>query len=416
VTAVAGTGSPVVDPLDGLLDPTITPVPSAPPVIEATGVAKRYARVTSRSLVSLLSRRDAPTLAAVDGLDLTIRRGETVGVLGHNGAGKTTLLRLLAGVTAPSEGRVRVAGRIAPLISIGVGFHPELSGRENIVVNGSVLGLSRERLAELEPEIVAFSGLDDDVLDVPVKLYSSGMLLRLAFAVAVHTDPDVMLVDELLAVGDLAFQQRCLARMAELRAAGVTVVLVSHSVFTVREVCDRALVMSAGRLVFDGPVEEAVRVHQRLLGGSSSSAASASSEAAALLSDRVVVDEAGTTVGDLRPGDRYRLRATLTAQQELVDPHVMFTAYTEDGAIAYQMMSAVRRRHRTLAAGVRATIEVGFAAALRPGTYQLTLQVLGDEGRQVLAHDVDGAVVRVTGPSDPDVTGPAPLRVEVHPR
>ncbi len=413
MTALAGASSAVVDPLDGLLDPTITPVPGGPPVIEAAGVAKRYARVTSRSLLSLLSRRDAPTLAAVDGLDLQIRRGETVGVLGHNGAGKTTLLRLLAGVTAPSEGTVRVAGRIAPLISIGVGFHPELSGRENVVVNGSVLGLSRERLAELEPEIVAFSGLDDDVLDVPVKLYSSGMLLRLAFAVAVHTDPDVMLVDELLAVGDLAFQQRCLARMAELRAAGVTVVLVSHSVFTVREVCDRAIVLSAGRLVFDGPVEEAVRVHQRLLGGSSGSG---SSEAAALLSDRVVVDELGTIVGELRPGGRYRLRAALTAQRELVDPHVMFTAYAEDGAIAYQMMSAVRRRHRTLAAGERATIEVGFTAALRPGTYQLTLQVLGDEGRRVLAHDVDGAVVRVTGPAEADVTGPAPLRVGVHVR
>jgi ABC-2 type transport system ATP-binding protein len=399
------------DPLEGLVDPRVDPAPPDDPVIEAIGVEKRYPRTAGRTLAARLLRGRPEETAAVTGLDLRIGRGETVGVLGHNGAGKTTLLRLLAGVTAPSAGRVRVAGRIAPLISIGVGFHPELSGRENVVVNGTVLGLSRARLAEVEPEIVAFSGLPDDVLDVPVKLWSSGMLLRLAFAVAVHTDPDVMLVDELLAVGDLAFQQRCLARMAELRARGVTVVLVSHSVFTIREVCERAIVLSAGRVVFDGPAEEAVRVHQRLLGGD---AADAGSEAAAVLSDRVVVDGSGAAVGDLEPGGRYRLRATLSAQRPLVDPHVMFTAYAEDGAIAYQMLSAVRRRHRTLAAGERATVEVGFTAAARPGTYQLTLQVLGDEGRQVLAHDVDGAVVRVTGAADPDVTGPAPLRIGVH--
>ncbi|HMJ74960.1 MAG TPA: ABC transporter ATP-binding protein [Iamia sp.] len=404
----------VDDPLDALVDPTVDPLPgAAPPVIEAIGVDKRYARAVGRTFIARVLRGRSPEMAAIDGLDLRIGRGETVGVLGHNGAGKTTLLRLLAGVTAPSVGRVRVAGRIAPLISIGVGFHPELSGRENIVVNGTVLGLSRARLAEVTPAIIAFSGLADDVLDTPVKLYSSGMLLRLAFAVAVHTDPDVMLVDELLAVGDLAFQQRCLARMAELRARGVTVVLVSHSVFTIREVCDRAIVLSAGRKVFDGPAEEAVRVHQRLLGGD---AAESGSEAAAVLSDRAVVDGSGAVVGDLEPGARYRLRATLEARQELIDPHVMFTAYAEDGAIAYQMLSAVRRRHRTLAAGERATLEVGFTAALRPGTYQLTLQVLGDEGRQVLAHDVDGAVVRVVGAPEPDTHGPAPLAIGVRVR
>ncbi len=226
-------------------------------------------------LVGPIARLTRTAVLEVLGADFV----RTARAKGLRDAGKTTLLRLLAGVTAPSVGRVRVAGRIAPLISIGVGFHPELSGRENIVVNGTVLGLTRARLAEVTPDIIAFSGLADDVLDTPVKLYSSGMLLRLAFAVAVHTDPDVMLVDELLAVGDLAFQQRCLARMAELRARGVTVVLVSHSVFTIREVCDRAIVLSAGRKVFDGPAEEAVRVHQRLLGGD---AAESGSEAAAV--------------------------------------------------------------------------------------------------------------------------------------
>lgn len=404
--------------MSGLLDRPPSPtrsetVTGAPPVIEATAVDKRYTRVVSRSLLTLASRRRAPELAAIDGLDLRIGRGETVGVLGHNGAGKTTLLRLLAGVTAPSAGRVRVAGRVTPLISIGVGFHPELSGRENVVVNGSVLGLPRARITALEPEIVAFSGLDADVLDTPVKMYSTGMLLRLAFAVAVHTDPDVMLVDELLAVGDLAFQQRCLARMAELRAHGVTVVLVSHSVFTVRQLCDRAIVLSAGHKVFDGPVEQAVHVHQRLLGADAVHPASTGVTAPAVVADRVVFDAAGRPTEELQPGQRYTLRADLRAHQELVDPHIRFTAYTEDGAIAYQMISALRRRHRTLAAGDVARVEVDFAASFRPGTYQLTLQVLGDEGRQVLAHDVDGAVVWVTGGDDVDVHGPVPLAVEV---
>lgn len=403
--------------MNAVLDPPCPtpagPAVRAPPVIEVAGVDKRYTRVASRSLLARARRRRAPELAAIEGLDLRIGRGETVGVLGHNGAGKTTLLRLLAGVTTPSTGRVRVAGRVTPLISIGVGFHPELSGRENVVVNGSMLGLSRARIAEREPEIVAFSGLPADVLDTPVKMYSTGMLLRLAFAVAVHTDPDVMLVDELLAVGDLAFQQRCLARMAELRAHGVTVVLVSHSVFTVRQLCDRAIVLSAGRKVFDGPAEEAVHVHQRLLGADAVHHTSQDVGAAATLADRVVLDTAGRPVEELQPGQRYTLRLDVHAHQELVDPHLRFTAYADDGAIAYLMISAFRRRHRILSAGEVARLEVGFTAALRPGTYQLTVQVLGDEGRQVLAHDVDGAVVRVTGGDDVDVHGPVPLAVEV---
>lgn len=373
------------------------------PAIEACGVEKRYRRTAERTLVAALPGRPRPPeLTAVSDLDLRIGRGETVGVLGHNGAGKTTLLRLLAGVTAPTRGRVRVAGRVTPLISIGVGFHQELSGRENIAVNGSMLGLSRRRIRALEPDIIAFSELTG-VLDTPVKFYSSGMLLRLAFAVAVHTEPDIMLVDELLAVGDVAFQRKCLDRMADIRRRGVTVVLVSHSVFTIREVCDRALVMSGGRKVFDGPVADAVEVHQRLLG-----AAHGGGEAAAVITARAVLDREGRPVDELRAGQRYVLRCQLDVRAPVADPHIMFTAYAAGGAIAYQMLSAVRMRHRHLGPGERAPVEVAFTAALRPGTYQLTVQVLGDQGRQVLAHDVEGAVVRVVG-GDEHGQGPTPL-------
>lgn len=373
--------------------------------MELLGVHKVYRALAERSLVHALRRSPGTDVRAVQGLDLRIDAGEVVGVLGHNGAGKTTMLRLLAGVTAPSAGRVRVAGRITPLISIGVGFHQELSGRENVRVNGSILGLSPAELRSRFDEIVAFAGLDD-ALDLPVKFYSSGMLLRLAFAVAVHTEPDVLLVDELLAVGDLGFQQKCLSRMAEFREQGVTIVVVSHSVFTVRELCDRAIVLNGGTKVFDGPVGAAVDVHQRLLSGGG-----ADGVGPVQVLDRQVVDEHGATVELLRTGRRYVLRCRLAFRSPVENPHVRFTVYTGLGAIAYQFLTAVRRRYRRFEAGEEVELEVDFVARADTGAYHLTVQVLADEGRTVLAHDVDGVPVRVQGSDDP--TGIVDLRAAV---
>ncbi len=179
---------------------------------------------------------------ALRDLDLQIERGETVGVIGRNGSGKTTLLRLLSGVSAPTTGRLRVAGSIAPLIGVGVGFHPELTGRENVFVNGRLLGMSERQLRDRYDAIVDFSEIGD-AIDMPVKYYSSGMFLRLGFSVAIHTDPEILLVDEILAVGDIAFQLKCLERMREVQARGTTIVVVTHNLHSLDQIAPRTVVL-----------------------------------------------------------------------------------------------------------------------------------------------------------------------------
>jgi len=197
-------------------------------------------------------RRFYHEIRALDDVSFTIQRGETVGIIGENGSGKSTLLQLLAGTLSPSRGSCEVAGRVAALLELGAGFDPEFTGRENVYVNASILGLRRAEIDARFAAIAAFADIGD-FLDRPVKTYSSGMYVRLAFAVAVSVEPDVLLVDEALAVGDLRFQMKCLEHMRTLQARGVTILLVSHSVEMVRRFCQRCLWLDAGELVLDGP-------------------------------------------------------------------------------------------------------------------------------------------------------------------
>ena len=228
-----------------------------PAAIRVDGVTKLYRRMApgaklgtlkSALMDGTLTRGLTPqqSISALEGLDFTVRRGEAFGVIGGNGSGKSTLLKLVAGILRPTAGRVEVDGRVAALIELGAGFHPEISGRENVYVNGAVLGLSRRDVDRRLESIVAFSGLAD-FIDEPVKNYSSGMYVRLGFAVAVHTDPDVLLVDEVLAVGDEAFAHKCLRRIEEMLAAGRTLLFVSHSLDLVESLCDRVVWLDRGR-------------------------------------------------------------------------------------------------------------------------------------------------------------------------
>ena len=241
-----------------------------PSAISLAGVGKRYVKYDDAPmLVTRIARLRARTrrsqLWALRHADVEVQPGEFVGVVGRNGSGKSTMLRMLAGVTAPTEGVVRVRGRVAPLISVGVGFHPELTGRENVYVNGTVLGLSRAQIDRRLEEIVDFAEVGD-FIDTPVKFYSSGMFVRLGFAVAVSAEPDVLLVDEVLAVGDLAFQIKCYNRMLEIKERGTTIVVVSHNLNMVRTMCRRCLVLHDGGIRFDGATEEALSIYHRLLG------------------------------------------------------------------------------------------------------------------------------------------------------
>ena len=190
-------------------------------------------------------------------IDLEIRQGEVLGVIGRNGAGKSTLLKLLSRITEPTEGRISVNGRVASLLEVGTGFHPELTGRENVFLNGSVLGMHQSEIRQKFDEIVAFSEVEK-FLDTPVKRYSSGMYMRLAFAVAAHLEPEILIVDEVLAVGDVAFQKKCLGKMKDVAGSGRTVIFVGHNMSAVRALCQTGIVLGAGEILYRGSAEDAV--------------------------------------------------------------------------------------------------------------------------------------------------------------
>src|SRR5918996_769029 len=224
-----------------------------PPVAPAGRVARRR----------FFARREA--FWALRDATFTVPRGQTVGIIGPNGAGKSTLLKLLSGITAPTEGEIRLHGRLAALIEVGSGFHPELTGRENVFLSGAILGMRRADIARSFDRIVEFAGVGD-FIDMPVKWYSSGMYVRLGFAVAAHVEAQILLVDEVLAVGDEAFQQRCYRRIAELRDAGATVVFISHDLASVERLCPRVMLFRNGRVVFDGDSHTAVVEYRRSIG------------------------------------------------------------------------------------------------------------------------------------------------------
>src|SRR5688572_15263476 len=236
--------------------------------IEIANVSKIYRRFSHRKQFAtlksaLLSRslvrdlRPDETFSALTDVSFNVTKGQTLGVIGRNGSGKSTLLKLVAGITKPTTGTVKVNGRISALIELGAGFHPEISGRENVFINGIMLGLTKREITRRFDEIVDFAELQD-FIDAPVKNYSSGMYMRLGFAVAIHVDPDVLLVDEVLAVGDEGFTHRCLDKFAEFKRRGKTILLVTHSLGLVERFCDEALWMDAGQMQVQGDPKRVV--------------------------------------------------------------------------------------------------------------------------------------------------------------
>jgi len=201
-------------------------------------------------------------LWALRDVSFDVRKGEVVGIIGHNGAGKSTLLKILSRITDPSEGQVWFEGRMGSLLEVGTGFHPELTGRENIFLSGAILGMTRREIAAKFDEIVEFSEIGR-FIDTPVKRYSSGMFVRLGFAVAAHLEPEILIVDEVLAVGDAGFQRKCMAKMRDVSAAGRTILFVSHNMGSIQALCDRAVVLKNGRLVAEGPPSEAAALYLR---------------------------------------------------------------------------------------------------------------------------------------------------------
>jgi ABC-type polysaccharide/polyol phosphate transport system ATPase subunit len=362
------------------------------PALVLADAGKQYVKYddTPMLITSALrfrNRTHRSRIWAVRHVDLEVAPGECVGVIGRNGAGKSTMLQMLAGVTSPSEGLVRVRGRIAPLISVGVGFHPELTGRENVYVNGTILGLTRREIDQRLDAIIDFAEIED-FMDTPVKFYSSGMFVRLGFAVAIQAEPDVLLVDEVLAVGDLAFQLKCFDRMMEIRRSGAAIAVVSHNVNAVRKLCDRALVMHYGRPAFTGATPEAIALYHELLDEhrdpDEDDEDNTSDGRSVTVESLTLCDRGGTATGHVHSGDDVVVRMVTRFDAEVVDPLFGFSIVSERGVNVFSR-GVAGDLTRTYAAGERIVYEVRLQLPLAMGTYRLHAGITASDMQTVLA-------------------------------
>ena len=342
-------------------------------VLEKATRTFRVRRDRSRTLKELVVRRGRDdshaSVQALREVSLRISPGEAVGMVGRNGAGKSSTLACLAGIVPLDSGRAECGGRVVTLLELGAGFGPDFSGRENIYLSGALHGFGREEIAERMDDIVAFSELGE-FIDLPVKTYSSGMFLRLGFSIAAHLDADVMLIDEILAVGDESFQRKCFARIAERMEAGATLVLVSHDPSAIERVCRRVVVLDGGRVIFDGEVTEGLLHYHRLLGTESGASRSLRPAGGQRLevAELELLDADGRPRGAYRPGDALAVRMRLHAREEAERAMVALEVRSQRGELCFRTDTAIGT--------VEGEIEVSFEVsrlALLEGTYDVAV-------------------------------------------
>lgn len=416
--------------------------PSNAAALEVSGVGKTYflwATPASRLWVPLLHRaagwtRWWPGLSRVLGrqaeqrlhrhealrdVGFRLERGEALGIIGLNGSGKSTLLQIIAGVLPPSAGSVRVNGRVAALLELGSGFNPELTGRENVRVNAAILGLDPVQIRERMDDIVAFADIGN-FIDEPVKAYSSGMAVRLAFAVQVHTDPDILIVDEALAVGDAAFQAKAMARIEQILARGTTLLFVGHDLNAVRAFCQRAILLEAGRIVMEGDPEGVIeeyifRVHAKSV--ADSAAMPQRTETGFRSDDGAVLAAAfqdGATHLTLRHGGEVVVDVDLLVAPSLEDACCVIDVLDQRGV----PLTGKRIRLPARGAAGQMHLQVAFAAALQRGVYRLRLRLVlapGPDHSRVLSRYDSGLSFEVVDDCRETFTGlfPLPMRVLV---
>src|SRR5579859_5499823 len=346
-------------------------------LVDLDGVSKRYLLGQGRGargvLLDMLGQRDPrQDLWAVHDLSLCVRRGESVGLVGRNGAGKTTTLRLLAGISRPTRGHLATRGRVASLLNVGAGFHPELSGRENVLLNGVILGLSQKEVRARYDAIVDFAGLADVFMETPVKHFSSGMYARLAFAVAVHVEPDVLLVDEVLSVGDAAFQDRSLRRMLEFRDQGrAAVVFVSHNLAAIELMCQRAIWLDRGAVASAGPTAEVLTAYLDAVDDVGEARGDAY-----LTTDCVEVLDCRGKPSECLSGDEpFTVIVTGKALRDLVEPVFVVTIRGDHGPLFAGNMHIDGNWPPALSRGTF-RVECSFdKPGLAPGRYRVELKV-----------------------------------------
>ncbi len=364
------------------------------PSIAFNHVVKRY-RIGQwlpsirEALSSTNGKRADDYHLAVNDVSFALEPGEAMGIIGPNGAGKTTILKLLSGVTHPTSGQITIKGRFSALIELGAGFHPDLSGRENIFLNGTILGMPRSEIQRRFDQIVDFAGIDQ-FLDTPVKRYSSGMYARLGFSIAAHVDPDVLLVDEVLAVGDYAFQQKCYAHMDLLRQQGTSLIFVSHNMEAVRRVCDRGLVMYRGNNIYQGSAAEAVIAYSDAVRQAARDAqAEVPNEGG--LAERIMtfdaeiarvslMDQAGTPITVVPSGQAIRVAVDVRFNKPVAHPVFSFTIRTADGRIVYDTTTRWRELETPcFQAGEACRVEYDLDLPLLDGEFELGVDIASSD-------------------------------------
>ena len=360
----------------------------------------------------------APEHVALHPLSITLRRGEALGVIGANGSGKSTLLQLVAGVLSPSTGEVRTLGRVAALLELGSGFNPELSGRENIAINAALLGMDRDAIEQRLPDIIAFADIGA-YIDQPVKTYSSGMAVRLAFAVQVHLDPDVLIVDEALAVGDAAFQAKAMAKVDAILQRGTALLFVGHDLNVVKAFCHRALLLEHGRVAMEGLPDEVIteylyRTHQRRLAadGYTPRAGALERVADGFATERMRLREARINGVDhvaVQCGDDVEVRLVLDVAADIAHPLMIFDVMDARGL-------QLSGRRVPLAAGEGVAVRIRFKAALQQGVYRFRIRLLDSADvhqHVVLARHEGQPSFEVVDDSRERFTGLFPMAMDV---
>jgi lipopolysaccharide transport system ATP-binding protein len=370
--------------------------------IKAVGLSKRY-RIGSkreryktlrdqfsnifggpaRAFKSLLGKKNRPaeSIWALKDVSFEVGKGEVIGVIGSNGAGKSTLLKVLSRITEPTEGHAEVRGRVGSLLEVGTGFHPELTGRDNIYLNGAILGMRRADIERRFDEMVAFAGVDK-FLETPVKHYSSGMYLRLAFSVAAHLDPEVLFVDEVLAVGDAAFQKKCIGKMGDVAREGRTVLFVSHNMGAVRELCQRAIWLSGGQVEDDGPVEDII---QRYMRSATESTFSYVNPAYDFAIDSIALkNSAGEHTLTFEPGEDLTVEILFNAKRRIRLPYIWLSVTSIGGpCFASNMILDGNRPDALDGPGL---LSCRFKAIpLLPQSYTITMAIRTSDGQAVVA-------------------------------
>jgi lipopolysaccharide transport system ATP-binding protein len=362
--------------------------------VEINAVGKRFRRMNDRrsTLKELIVRGRAKhheDFWALRDVSLTIPKGSAYGMIGHNGSGKSTLLKLVAGISRPTEGSVRVEGRLAALIELGAGFHPDLSGRDNIKLNGSILGLSRREIEAATGGIVEFSGLGD-FIDEPVKNYSSGMYVRLGFSVAVHMRPDVLLIDEIIAVGDEDFQRKCFDHLYGLRRSGRTIVIVSHSTSLLTSFCDEVAWLDHGELKAAGPSQavidgyiasvNAVEVQQHAAAHPDEQPAGRAGSGEVRLTSVEIIGADGGPAASCVAGEALRLRLAYHAKTEVPNPVFAVSFQHETGPVVTSVSTLATDDEIAKVAGAGRIDYMQEPCRLNPGNYRVDVSVLDGSG------------------------------------